>query len=145
MKSIYTKIKEFKIKYPKCIAFRIDAHARVIEEHLYEGEKVNYVFCGQKNESFFSLFNSCVVAVTDQRLMVGQKRIFWGYFFTSVTPDLYNDLKVINNLIWSDINIDTLSEKIYISNLDSDAAIEISKYITKFMMEEKKKYGKKDK
>ena len=144
MKSIYTKVKEFKSKYPKCIAFRLNKHARVIEEHLYDGEKVNYVFCGQKSESFISLFKSCVVVVTDQRLVVGQKRIFWGYFFTSVTPDLYNDLKVINNLIWSDINIDTVSEKVYISNIDPKAAIEISKNITKFMMEEKKKYGKKD-
>ena len=144
MKSIYDKVRDFKSKYPKCIAFRLSKHSSVIEEHLYDGEKVNYVFCGQKNETFISLFKSCVVAVTDQRLIVGQKRIFWGYFFTSVTPDLYNDLKVINNLIWSDVNIDTVSEKIYISNLDPKAAIEISKNITKFMMEEKKKYGKKN-
>ena len=73
-----------------------------------------------------------------------KKKVFWGYFFTSVTPDLYNDLKVVKNLIWSDIHIDTVSEKIYISNLDPEAAVEISKHITKFMMEEKKKYGKKD-
>ena len=129
MKSIYTMVKEFKSKYPKCIAFRLSTHAKVIEDHLYDGEKVNYVFCGQKNEAFLSFFSSCVVAITDQRLIVGQKRI----------------LKVINNLIWSDVNIDTVSEKIYISNLDPQAAIDISKHITKFMMEEKKKYGKKDK
>jgi hypothetical protein len=137
-------VREFKSKYSKCIAFRLAEHSKVIEEHLYEGEKVNYVFCGQKSESFFSLFNSCVVAITDQRLVVGQKRILWGSFFTSVTPDLYNDLKVIKNLIWSDIFIDTVSEKVYISNLDSKSAVEISKHITKFMMEEKKKYGKKN-
>ena len=145
MKNIYTMVKEFKSKYPKCIAFRLSTHAKVIEEHLYDGEKVNYVFCGQKNEAFLSFFSSCVVAITDQRLIVGQKRIFWGYFFTTVTPDLYNDLKVINNLIWSDVYIDTVSEKIYISNLDPQAAIDISKHISKFMMEEKKKCGKKDK
>ena len=144
MKSILTKVKEFKSKYPMSIAFRLEMHSKVIEEHLYDNEKVDYVFCGQKSESFFSLFNSCVVAITDQRLVVGQKRIFWGYFFTSVTPDLYNDLKVVNNLIWSDINIDTVSEKVYISNVAPKAAVEISKRITKFMMEEQKKYGKKD-
>ena len=144
MKSIYSMVREFKSKYSKCIAFRLAEHSKVIEEHLYEGEKVNYVFCGQKSESFFSLFNSCVVAIIDQRLGVGQKRILWGFFFTSVTPDLYNDLKVIKNLIWSDIFIDTVSEKVYISNLDPKSAVEISKHITKFMMEEKKKYGKKN-
>ena len=49
MKSIYDKVRDFKSKYPKCIAFRLSKHSSVIEEHLYDGEKVNYVFCGQKN------------------------------------------------------------------------------------------------
>ena len=35
-------VREFKSKYPRCIAFRLDKHAKVIEEHLYEGEKINY-------------------------------------------------------------------------------------------------------
>ena len=144
MKSIYQMAVEFKKKYPKTIAFRLGKHAKVIEEHLYQGEVVSYVFCGQKNFHSYMWCNSCVVAVTDKRLVIGQKRFFWGYFFTTVTPDLYNDLKVVNNLIWSDVNIDTVSEKIYISNLDPKGAIDIQKNITKFMMEEKKKYGKKN-
>ena len=139
MKSVYAMVKEFKSKYPKCIAFRLSTHAKVIEDHLYEGEKVNYVFCGQKNETFLSLFSSCVVAITDQRLIVGQKRIFWGYFFTTVTPDLYNDLKVINNLIWSDVNIDTVSEKIYTPYMYSVSA-DGSVYIFSGECEDKKTF-----
>jgi hypothetical protein len=88
---------------------------------------------------------SCVVVITNERLLIGQKRLLWGYFFTTITPDVYNDFKVINNLIWSDILIDTLDEEVYISNLDPNGAIEVQKHITKFMMEEKKKYAKKDK
>ena len=88
---------------------------------------------------------SCVVAITDERLVIGQKRILWGYFFTTITPDQYNDFKIIKNLIWSDILIDTLDEEVYLSNIDPKGAIDAQKHITKFMMEEKKKYGKKDK
>lgn len=66
-----------------------------------------------------------------------------GLFFTTITPDMYNDLKVTKNLIWSDIEIDTVKENIYISNIDPAGAIEIETKITEFMMAEKKKYGQK--
>ena len=57
---------------------------------------------------------------------------------------MYNDLKVRKNLIWSDVEIDTLKENVYISDLDPDGAIAVETSITEFMMREKKKYGKKD-
>ena len=57
---------------------------------------------------------------------------------------MYNDLKVRKNLVWSDVEIDTIKENVYISNLDPDGAIEIETKITEFMMKEKKKYVKKD-
>ena len=56
---------------------------------------------------------------------------------------MYNDLKVTKNLIWSDIEIDTVKENVYISNIDPAGAIEIETKITEFMMAEKKKYGQK--
>jgi hypothetical protein len=133
----------FKRKFPKTIAFRVRKHAQIVETHLNPDEKVTYVFCGQKNVSSFMVINSCVVAVTNKRIMIGQKRLFWGYFFTTITPDLYNDLKVRKNLIWSDVEIDTVKENVYISNLDPQAAVEIETVITEFMMKEKKKYAKK--
>ena len=55
---------------------------------------------------------------------------------------MYNDLKVRKNLIWSDVEIDTIKENVYISNLDPEAAVEIETRITDFMMSEKKKYAK---
>jgi hypothetical protein len=141
---VYEGVKRFKKDFSKTVAFRIKKHAEVIQKHLNPEEKVLYVFCGQKNFSSLSIINSCVVALTNKRLIIGQKRLFWGYFLTAVTPDMYNDLKVRNNLIWSDVEIDTIKENIYISNLDPDGAIEIETNITEFMMKEKKKYGKKD-
>ena len=56
--------------------------------------------------------------------------------------DIKFSVKVTKNLIWSDIEIDTVKENIYISNIDPKGAVEIETKITEFMMSEKKKYGK---
>ena len=145
MNNIYQRVKEFKKKYPLTVAFRLQKHSSVIEKHLNPGEKVNYIFCGQKNYNSLMMCNTCIVALTDKRILIAQKRLLWGYFLTMITPDMYNDLKVIKGLIWSNIEIDTIKEHVYISNLDPKAADDIETAITEFMMSEKKKYGKKDK
>ena len=144
MGKVYEKVKEFKKKYGSTIAFRLKKHASVVERHLNPNEEVLYVFCGQKNVSSFIIINSCVVALTNKRIIVGQKRLLWGYFFTTITPDLYNDLKVRKNMIWSDVEIDTVHENVYISNINPKGAIEIETVITDFMMEAKKDYDGKD-
>lgn len=139
---IYDEVKKFKRKYGSTVAFRVKAHSSVVERHLNPSEKVLFAFCGQKNVSSFRLINSCVVALTNERIIIGQKRVLWGYFFTTITPDLYNDLKVRKNMIWSDVEIDTVKENVYLSNIDPDGAVEIETVITEFMMKEKKKYAK---
>ena len=138
--SVYQLALKFKRDYPGTVAFRIKKHSEVIEKHLNPGEKVLYVFCGQKNTQSYMLINSCVVALTNKRLMIATKRLLWGYFFTTITPDLYNDLKVKKGLIWSDIEIDTIRENLYLSNIHPDGAVEVETNITEFMMKEKKKY-----
>ena len=84
------------------------------------------------------------MALTNKRILIGQKGLLWGYVLTTITPDMYNDLKIRKNLIWSDIEIDTVKENVYLSNIDPDGAVEIGNKITEFMMEEKKKYEKDD-
>lgn len=143
MKSVYNLVKTFKKKYPKTVAFRLKKHSSIVEMHLNPNEKVEYAFPAQKNRDSLNIMNSCVVALTDKRIIIGQKRVLFGYFFTTITPDMYNDLEVNSNLIWSAIEIDTLKENIYLSNLDPRGAIEVESMITDFMMREKKKYGKK--
>lgn len=144
MNSVYSLVKEFKNKYSKTVAFRIKKHSWVVQKHLNPGEEVLFAFCGQKNVPSLLFINSCVVALTNRRLVIGQKRVLWGYFFTAITPDMYNDLKVRKNLIWSDVEIDTIKERVYISDLDPEGAIAVETNITDFMMKEKKKYGKKN-
>lgn len=144
MNSVYKLVKEFKNKYKKTVAFRIKSHCKVIDLHLNPGEEVIYAFPAQDNISSFMIINSCVVALTNKRLLLGKKRLLWGYFLTSITPDLYNDLKVVKNLIWSNIEIDTVKETIYLSNIDPRGAIEVESVITEYMIKEKQKYGKKN-
>lgn len=143
MNGVYKLAREFKNKYKKTVAFRIKSHCKVIDLHLNPGEEVLYAFPAQDNISSFMIINSCVVALTNKRLLLGKKRLLWGYFLTSITPDLYNDLKVVKNLIWSNIEIDTVKETIYLSNIDPRGAIEVESVITEYMIKEKQKYGKK--
>lgn len=137
---VYEKVKEFKRKYPRTIAWRLKKNSKVVQMHLNPGERVLYAFCGQKNDNPLDIITTCVIAVTNKRLVIGQKRVVFGYFYYSITPDLYNDLQVRNGLIWGDVIIDTVKEKVHLSNIDPKGLIEIETVITEFMMKEKKKY-----
>ncbi len=140
LNDVYNKVKEFKRKYPRTIAWRLKKNSKVVQMHLNPGEKVLYAFCGQKNDNPLDIITTCVIAVTNKRLVIGQKRVVFGYFYYSITPDLYNDLQVRNGLIWGDVIIDTVKEKVHLSNIDPKGLIEIETVITEFMMKEKKKY-----
>ena len=132
---------EYVRKYGTGVCWRLKKHCDVVEKHLNPGEEVVYAFCGQKNNDFYDIFTSCVVVLTNKRLLIGQKRVVWGYFLSSVTPDLYNDLFVYQGLIWGKVIIDTIKEEVTISNLSKRGLADIETNITEFMMNEKKKYG----
>ena len=59
-------------------------------------------------------------------------------------PDIYTYLKVKKGMIWSTIEIDTVTENVFIAYLDPRSAYETETFITEFMMSEKKKYAKED-
>lgn len=141
MGKVYELAREFKRKYPSTVAWRIKAHSKVVEKHLNPGEEVLYVFLGQKNKSSFDFTNTNVIALTNKRLLFATKRVMFGYFFTSVTPDMFNDLTVKQGMLWGRIVIDTVKEEIRLSNIDKNALPEVETHITEYMMEEKKKYG----
>lgn len=137
---VYQKVMEYKRRYSGGIYWRLGKHAAVIEKHLNPGEEVLYAFPAQKNESHKDIFNTCILALTNKRILIGQSRLFVGYALTSITPDLFNDLEVYQGLIWGIITIDTVKELVNLSNIDKKALPEIETNITEFMMEEKKKY-----
>jgi len=141
---VYKKALKFKRKYPDTISWRIKHHSEIVEKHLHSNEEVLYAFVAQKNDSVFNIFGTAVITLTNKRILIGRKRVVFGYFLDSVTPDLFNDLKVVGGLMWGKVYIDTVKEFIVLSNISKSALTEIEEKITSFMMEEKKKYGKKE-
>ena len=73
--------------------------------------------------------------------MIAQKRPLIGYYFTSITPDLFNDLKVHTGLFYGKVYIDTVKEFTCFSNLQLKSLPEIETNVTEYVMREKKKYG----
>lgn len=139
---VYQKLKEFKKKYPLTVAWRIKKHSKIIEKHLNPGEEVLYAFVAQKSTYFYELFFTTVIVLTNKRMLFAQKRLFFGYFYTAITPDLFNDLKVKMGLIWGRVFIDTVKEQVDLSNIDGRALPEIETNITEYMIREKQKYRK---
>lgn len=144
MKSCYKMVREFKNKYPITIAFRLKQHCKVVDMHLNTDEEVIYAFAAQKNFGSFDIVNTNVVALTNKRIIIATKRLMWGYFFISITPDMFNDLTVAKELLWGKVQIDTIKETVTLSNIDPRALPEIENNITTYMMEEKKKYKEKE-
>lgn len=142
MSDLLNLVKTFKRKYPLTVAWRLNKNSKIIAKHLNDDEEVKYAFVAQNNDSVLNFINTCVVALTTNRLLIGYKRVLFGYYFISITPDLYNDLEVSNGIIWTKLIIDTVKEKVYLSNIQSSAAVEIESEITEFMLREKKKYAR---
>lgn len=138
--SIYTRVKEFKRKYPFTIAFRLKAHAKVAAQFVGSDEKIIYIFAAQKNFQSYEIINTNIVILTNKRLIVATKRLIFGYFFKMITPEMFNDLTIKDGIIWGKVIIDTVKEQVILSNIDHRALAEIENNITKVMLEEKKKY-----
>lgn len=143
MNEVYKKLSEFKKKYPMTISWRLKKHAKVIDNHLNPGETVKYAFCAQKNNNPFDIITTYAIVLTNKRILLGSKRVLFGYFFTAITPDMFNDLQVNMGLIWGKVTIDTVKEVVVLSNIQREALDEIETQITEYMMQEKQKYGSK--
>ena len=139
MKSVYDRVINFKRTYSNTIAFRLKKHCGVIDYHLNPDEVVLYAFCGQKNRKHSEIFFTSVIVLTNKRILIGQKRLLWGYFYTSITPEMFNDLSISSGLIWGKVIIDTAKEIVVISNVDKRALDEIETSIYMYMLKEKKK------
>lgn len=140
MSNLYSQVREFKKRYPLSMGWRTAEHCKVIEQHLNDDEEVVYAFTAQKNDNPFDVTSSCVIALTTKRMLIGQKRVMFGYFFNSITPDLYNDLEIKTGIIWGKLYIDTVKEVVVLSNISKRALIEIETQISQFMIEQKKNY-----
>lgn len=133
-------VRRFMNQYRGGIAWRVSKHSAIIDRHLNPGEAIRFAFAGQKNDNHLDIITTCVVAITNQRIMIARKSLLFGSSFYSITPDLFNDLEVYEGLLFGQVTIDTVKEEVVVSNLPKSGLAEIETQITSFMMEEKKKY-----
>lgn len=140
----YDELMLFKKKFPGTVGWRLKKHCKVMDKHINPNERIEFVFTGQLDDNKLSFFNTGVIVLTNERLCVCQKRLIIGYKFSSVTPDLYNDMQVSSGILWGTVTIDTLKEKIFISNVQKSSLPEIETQVTMFMQAAKKKYPNKE-
>lgn len=136
----YELTRDFLKKYPMTIAWRIWQHSLIIEKFLTEDEEVLYAFAAQENDNPLDLITTCIVALTNKRILIGRKRLLWGYFYHSITPDMFNDVEVHAGLFWGRLNIDTIKEYVVLSNLDLKSLPEVEEKVCTIVMELKKEY-----
>ena len=110
MDYIYEQAKKFKAKYPTTVAWRLKRHSKVIKKHLASEETVIYVFEGQKSPMLLDVFSTYLVVLTNKRILVAEKRLIFGYYFISITPEMFNDLSVQSGILWGKVFIDTIKE-----------------------------------
>lgn len=143
-KDVDKLVNDFLKKFPLTISWRTNQHAKVMKKHLNADEEIFYLFTGQKNATPFDIFSSCIVALTNKRILITQKRVIFGYNLKSITPDLFNDFSVYKGIIFGKVYIDTVKEFIAISNLDPKALPEIETNLSEYLLRIKEKYGKND-
>lgn len=137
----YELVREFLRKYPMTIAWRIWQHSLIVEKFLVDDEEIEYAFVAQENDNPLDIITTCVVAITNKRILIGRKRLLWGYFYHSITPDMFNDIHIRMGLIWGKLQIDTIKEIVYLSNLDRNSLPEIEEHVSEGIMKLKKEYG----
>lgn len=138
--TIYNKIKDFKQRFPSTIAWRLKAHSKVAAEHINNDEEVLYAFAAQKLPSVFNITSTYAIVITDKRILLAQKRLLFGYFYYTITPDMFNDLTIKMGLFWGRVIIDTIKETVNLTFISKNALREIETVLSKYMMQEKRQY-----
>ena len=133
-------LKKFKKKYPLTVAWRLKSNLNIVLKHLNYDERVVYVFAGQKNVKFYDIFSTCVVAITNKRILIGRSRVIAGYSLDSVMPYMFNDLNVRSGLFWGKVCIDTAKEEVIVNKLDNLSLSEVETAISENMQRMKLKY-----
>lgn len=137
-KQLKQMLATFRSKYFMTIGWRLSKNARIILDHIHDDEKIEYAFFAQKNDNPLNILGTAVIILTDKRILIGRDRVVIGYFFDTITADMFNDVKVKSGIIWGKVEIDTIKEFVVLSNIDKRALTEIEKKLSKFMINGKK-------
>ena len=136
---IYKMATDFLRKYPLTITWRIRQHSKVIAKHINPGEEIFFLLPAQKNPNVLNVFSTCLIALTNKRILIAQKNILWGYKLISITPDMFNDFEVFKGLIFGRIDIDTVKEVIRLSDIDPRALPEVETNLSEYLLRIKPK------
>ena len=142
--TVYESAKQFRKKYPLTVAWRLRKHCKVAQKYLNPEEEVLYTFQAQRSSSSLDIISTYVIVLTNKRIMLAHKKLLFGYLFTAITPDMFNDLEVKMGIIWGKVVIDTVKEVVTLSNLDRRSLDDIETNISEYMMREKQKYKDKE-
>ncbi|MBR3897661.1 MAG: PH domain-containing protein [Bacilli bacterium] len=135
---IYKMAKNFEKRFPATVSWRIKQHADLANKLINNDEEILYAFACQKDPNSLNIFSTFIFVLTDKRIVLAQKRLLYGYFYYSITPDMFNDLTLRMGLIWGKAIIDTVKEQVYLSNLSKGALEELETVLTKYMMQKKR-------
>lgn len=135
---IYEKVRDFKRRFPTTISWRLRSHSKVASKLINKDEKILYAFAAQKSPTSFNMLSTFVFVLTDKRIVLAQKRMLYGYFYYSITPDMFNDLTISMGLIWGKAIIDTVREQVYLSGLTRKALEELETVLSKYMIQKKR-------
>lgn len=144
-RNVYEECRKFLRKYPLTIAWRIKQHSSVVQEHLNDDEVLLYTFVGQKDTKWTLPFYTTVIAFTNKRMLLGRKRFFGRYFYTSITPDMLNDFEIKTNIVFGTVEIDTVKEHFMVGCLNKKSLPSIEDALSKYLVDEKLKYLNGDK
>lgn len=142
---VYNSCKDFLKKYPKTIAWNVKRHSKVVEQHINDDEVVLFTFVGQKDTNWTMPFYTTIIVFTNKRMLLGRKRSFGRYFYSSITPDMLNDFEIKTNILFGMVEIDTVKEHFTINCLDKRSLAKIEDALSKYLVDEKLKYLKNNK
>ena len=142
--SVYEKCKAFLKKYPKTINWRLKKHAEVVQQHINDDEVVLFSFAGQMGASIIQPFYTTIVVFTNKRMLLGRSMFFGRTYYSSKTPDMLNDFEIMTDLLYGAVVMDTIKEHVVIGCLDKRSLIAVEDALSKYMINEKLKYLKKD-
>lgn len=136
----FNKLLKFKAKYPWTIAWRLRANYEAVRQHVNKDEKILYVFAAQKTPLRWDIFSTAAVILTDKRILIGRKRVLFGYFYDSITPDMFNDMNIRAGLFWGKLFIDTVKEVIVFQKIQKSALNELEDVISVYMLNYNEKH-----
>ena len=142
---VYDSCRKFLKEFPKTIAWNVKRHSKIVDQHINDDEVVLFTFVGQKDTNLLLPFYTTVVVFTNKRMLLGRKRSFGRYFYSSITPDMLNDFEIRTNILFGSVEIDTVKENFMMGCLDKRSLTTIEDALSKYLVDEKLKYLKKEK